>query len=161
MKQYEVTIQYTVAVTAADEEQAIEQALSDSFAIANLDQGNVVDVEVVKVPSFKALHGRMPQPGVDYDPEAPLSQDDYEYLFGVGRYINQVWVIWSAQETAADLEGEPLFWNNQSGWGSLVDAEHLYSQGLGYLPLPDGALLTLAEAREKRQAWEAEQEKEA
>lgn len=35
---------------------------------------------------FKAVYGRDPIPGVDFDPDDPLCQDDYEYFSGTGRY---------------------------------------------------------------------------
>ncbi len=41
-------------------------------------------------PSFRALHGYDPVPGVDYDPDGELCQDDAEYLFGFGRYSDTV-----------------------------------------------------------------------
>lgn len=39
-----------------------------------------------KSPSFKALHNREPVPGVDFNPNGELCQDDHEYLMGTGRY---------------------------------------------------------------------------
>lgn len=35
---------------------------------------------------FKAVYGRDPIPGVDFDPNDSLCQDDYEYLTSTGRY---------------------------------------------------------------------------
>jgi transcriptional regulator with XRE-family HTH domain len=35
-----------------------------------------------KQNSFEADNGRKPLAGVDYDPDAPMCQDDYEYLSG-------------------------------------------------------------------------------
>jgi hypothetical protein len=39
-------------------------------------------------PSFKALHGREPIAGADFDPDKGMCQDDYEYFTGTGRYTN-------------------------------------------------------------------------
>lgn len=36
--------------------------------------------------SFKEQHGRDPVAGVDYDPDAPMCQDDHDYLSGEGQY---------------------------------------------------------------------------
>src|SRR5262245_61898429 len=42
-----------------------------------------------KYPSFKAQHGRLPIAGKDYEPDAAMCQDDYEYLSGTGRYSDE------------------------------------------------------------------------
>lgn len=39
-------------------------------------------------PSFEAQYGRKPEPGRDFDPDAGMCQDDYEYFTGTGRYTN-------------------------------------------------------------------------
>lgn len=36
--------------------------------------------------SFEERYGRKPVAGVDFDPEAPMCQDDHEYFTGTGRY---------------------------------------------------------------------------
>jgi hypothetical protein len=36
--------------------------------------------------SFKALYGHTPVPGVDYDPDGEMCQDDHEFLTGTGSY---------------------------------------------------------------------------
>lgn len=38
--------------------------------------------------SFYATYGRLPIPGVDYDPNAPMCEDDYHYFMGLGDYSN-------------------------------------------------------------------------
>ena len=40
-------------------------------------------------PSFRTLHGRDPIPGLDFDPAAPLSQDDRDFLSGSGIYSEE------------------------------------------------------------------------
>ncbi len=37
-------------------------------------------------PSFKAIHGRAPIAGEDYNPDHDIQQDDYEYYTGTGPY---------------------------------------------------------------------------
>lgn len=41
---------------------------------------------VGKHPSFRAIHGRAPVGGKDYDIEKPMCQDDYEFYTGTGAY---------------------------------------------------------------------------
>jgi hypothetical protein len=41
-----------------------------------------------KFPSFKALNGHEPVAGVDFDPNVPMSQDDKDFLAGVGIYTD-------------------------------------------------------------------------
>lgn len=41
-----------------------------------------------KSPSFRALNGHAPVPGVDYDPNAQMSQDDKDFLAGTGIYTD-------------------------------------------------------------------------
>lgn len=36
--------------------------------------------------SFREENNCAPQPGIDFDPDAPMCQDDYEYLTGTGSY---------------------------------------------------------------------------
>jgi hypothetical protein len=47
-------------------------------------------LEEVIYPSFKAEHGRDAIPGQDYDPDATMCQDDYEYYTGTGPYSNEL-----------------------------------------------------------------------
>jgi hypothetical protein len=37
-------------------------------------------------PSFEAIHGRKPVAGQDYDTDAPMEQDEYEFFTGTGDY---------------------------------------------------------------------------
>ena len=41
-----------------------------------------------KFPSFKALNGRDAVEFVDYDPEKPMSQDDQDFINGIGIYTD-------------------------------------------------------------------------
>lgn len=43
-----------------------------------------------RFPSFKALYSRSPIPGLDYDPEAGLCEDDYQFLSGTGQYSDEL-----------------------------------------------------------------------
>lgn len=53
----------------------------------NFDFRKIVYIpECRPAPSFKALHGRAPEPGVDFDEGATLCQDDYQHLTGTGNY---------------------------------------------------------------------------
>lgn len=40
----------------------------------------------VNLGGFKEQVGREPEPGVDFDPDEPMCQDDYEYFSSTGRY---------------------------------------------------------------------------
>jgi hypothetical protein len=46
------------------------------------------EVAEEKSPSFFAIYGHMPVAGQDYDPDAVISQDDYEFYTGTGHYTN-------------------------------------------------------------------------
>ena len=41
-------------------------------------------------PSFKALNGRDPIPGRDFDPDDEMCQDDHDFLAGTGQYSDMV-----------------------------------------------------------------------
>ena len=41
-------------------------------------------------PSFRAIHGRDPVPGRDFDPDDELCQDDHDFFAGVGQYSDDV-----------------------------------------------------------------------
>lgn len=41
-------------------------------------------------PSFKALHGRQPEAGRDFDPDKDLCEDDHNYFAGVYPYSDEV-----------------------------------------------------------------------
>jgi hypothetical protein len=63
------------------------------------------------VPSFKATRNRMPVSGVDYDPDKPMCQDDYEYYTGTGEYTdNPICVVCGApaSEYAALPNGDVI-----------------------------------------------------
>jgi len=42
----------------------------------------------MKAASFLAQTGKKPVAGIDYDPDEPMCQDDYEYFTGTGGYSN-------------------------------------------------------------------------
>lgn len=42
-----------------------------------------------KAQSFKAIHGRAPIAGHDYDRDGELCQDDHDYLSGSGQYSDE------------------------------------------------------------------------
>ena len=42
----------------------------------------------MKYASFRAIYCRAPIAGTDYDRNAPMSQDDYEYFTGTGPYAD-------------------------------------------------------------------------
>jgi hypothetical protein len=57
------------------------------LALIALDE---ISREELPFPSFFAHYGRKPEPGKDYDPDGSLSQDEFEYLSGTGRYSDNV-----------------------------------------------------------------------
>lgn len=46
--------------------------------------------EQEQYPSFKAIYGREPVAGQDYDPDGSFCRDDYEFFTGTGRYSDDV-----------------------------------------------------------------------
>lgn len=62
----------------------IQYPVSAASLFACLSRG------IDRQPSFRALYGRAPIAGMDYDPAGPISQDDLDFLQGTGAYSDEV-----------------------------------------------------------------------
>lgn len=105
------------------------------------------------LPSFKAIRGYVPKPGYDFHPDHLLFDDNRNYLTGIGRYSDNLFVVFSKEETERDIEKMPCFWSNESGWGHLEEADEYINKDGYNLPLPDGEWMEYSKARELVHSW--------
>jgi hypothetical protein len=79
---------------------------------------------MAKYPSFKAMNGRAPVAGKDYDPNGAMCQDDYEYFTGTGQYsdIGEAEVPFP-DDSLTDVEADADTLAS-AGYGTDEDYEH-------------------------------------
>lgn len=83
-----------------------------------------------RYPSFQAQTGHAPAAGVDFDPDAALCQDDYEFFCGTGRYTDDPGVacdVWrdAVQSRLASITDGLKKFEGVATWPLAGDLEHI------------------------------------
>lgn len=53
---------------------------------------------------------QQPVAGVDYDPDQPMCQDDYEWFTSTGRYEGNGWAEWKQRQSEQTPGDREMYW---------------------------------------------------